>query len=420
MEPSREVVVTGVGVVSPIGIGRDAFWTSLIEGRSGVRRIARFDASGTPVDFGGEVTDFDGRRYIRPVKALKVMSREIQLGATAALLAAADARLADSGVDPDRVGVVFGTDLIQCDPEEVTAAFRRCLVDGQFHFDRWGTAALEEIHPLWLLRHLPNMPACHIAIAHDARGPNNSITLGEVSSLLAVAEAVRTIERGQADVMFAGGTGTRVHPTLWVRSFLSPLSKRIDRPQAASRPFDLDRDGMVNGEGAAAVILESRAAAEARGAPTLATVSGYACRHESTRQANCSGQALRQSLRAVLAEARWSPRDVGHVNADGRSTIDDDRDEAAAIHQVLGDVPVTAPKSYFGHLGAGSGAVELVASVLALQHGQVPPTLNYERADPACPVRVVQGAPLAGCPAAAIVVNRSPMGQAAALALRSG
>jgi len=417
----NEVVITGVGVVSPIGIGVEAFWQSLCAGRSGVRPLELFDATALPTRFGGEVVDFDAKQSVRPRKSLKVMSREIQLGFAAADLASTHGALASGGVDPDRFGVIFGADVIQCLPEEFESAYRGCIENGQFHFDRWGRAAMSETYPLWLLKHLPNMPACHIAIAQDARGPNNSLTLGEVSSLLALAEATTTIQRGAADVMIAGGVGTFVTPTTWSRTCNGELSRRNEEPAKAARPFDADRDGAVQGEGAAAFVLESAASAKSRGVPILARVLGHARTCEPVRDDRpAGGDGIRRAIQAALRAADIEPSDVTHVNANGISTILGDQIEARAIRDVLGDVPVTAPKSYFGNLGSGTGAVEAVVSVLALARGQVPHTLNYERPDPECPVHVVRGEPLAMTGRYALLLNNAAMGQVAAVVLGAG
>ncbi len=418
MARGLDVVITGLGIVSPIGIGPDAFWASLCAGRSGVGPLAAVDTAGLRVRFGAEIADFDPKQYVKPRKSLKVMSREIQLGFAAADRAVQHAGLTPGAVEPDRYGVSFGADLMPCDPEEIAAAYRRCIVDGKFEFARWGAQALPEIYPLWMLKYLPNMPGCHIAIAQDARGPNNSITLGEVSSLLAVGEACRVIQREDADVIIAGGTGSRVTPTALVRNSGADLSGRGDDPARASRPFDAQRDGMVNGEGAAAFVLESRRHAEARGAKILARILGFANTFEPRNNGRLpQGTAIRRAMTGSLAAAELTAADVGHVNAHGISTIAEDRLEAQAIRDVLGDVPVTAPKSFFGNLGAGSGVVEMVASVLGLAAGEVPVTLNYEHPDPACPVNVVHGEPLRTTSPTALVMNHALMGQAVALVL---
>ena len=418
MRAASDVVITGLGVVSPIGIGCEPFWNALASGTSGIRPIDLFDSSSLSVRFGGQIPDFDPKVYVRPRKSLKVMSREIQLGFAAADLALADAGIAAGQVEPERFGVVFGNDMIYADLEDLEGTYRRSAKDGRFDFALWSEAIQEELHPLWLLKHLPNMTASHIAIAHDARGPNNSIVLGDVSSLLAIAEAAAVIQRGWADVMLTGGTGCRLHPTALVARGDALLSHRADDFRRACRPFDLHRDGLVNGEGAAAIVLESRAHAEARGAEIHGRLLAWASRCEPrARRAGVSGSSLRQALRASLAEADLHPDAIGHVNAHGVGTIDMDRAEAAAIHAELNAVPVTAPKSLFGHLGAGGGAVEFAASVLGLERGLVPATLNHDTPDPACPVNVVTGEPLAGRPGTAVAVNLCSTGQAAAVVI---
>src|SRR6185437_13462288 len=174
MSPVPEVVITGLGVVSPIGIGTAAFWNSLDERSCGIRRISVFDTSSVGIDAGAEVLDFDAKDFVKPRKSLKVMSRDIQMGVVAASLATEAACVTTAGVSPERMGVVFGADMIHCEPDDVSNAYRRCVVDGRFDFRLWGQSSMEEIYPLWMLKYLPNMAACHIAIAHDARGPNNT------------------------------------------------------------------------------------------------------------------------------------------------------------------------------------------------------------------------------------------------------
>jgi 3-oxoacyl-[acyl-carrier-protein] synthase II len=413
----RSVVVTGVGVVSPIGIGREAFWSSLNNRTSGVRTITAFDTSGLPIHIGGEILDFDPKQYVRPRKSLKVMSREIQFAFTAADLAMADAGLGPGKCDPDRLGVEFGADMMYCEIDEVTDAYRACILNGHFDFSRWGGHALAQMYPLWMLKYLPNMPACHVAIANDARGPCNAHTLADASSLSAVMEGFHLIERGAADCVIAGGTGCRLHPSCmtfrsnqWYASWPGPAEQ-------AARPFEAARTGHVPGEGAGAFILESEDHARARGATVLARVLAAASRFEPIHHERpAKGVAIRASIIASLEGAKIKPSDVGHVNAHGFGTIPHDRAEANAIQEVLADVPVTAPKSYFGNLGAGAGAVEMAASVLSLVKGDIPITLNYERPDPECPIHVVADPERNKSPIA-IVLNQATTGQAMAVVL---
>ena len=413
-----DVVITGVGVVSPIGIGKEAFRESLRSGRSGVGPITRFDASRLPVAMGAEIREFDGKQYVQPRKSLKVMGREIQTAFAAASLAMADARLNKEALEPDRTGVVFGSESISGEFSDVEDVYRSCLVDGEFDFRRWGEQAMVQIYPLWMLKYLPNMPACHVAIAYDARGPNNSIVLGEASSLLAVMEGVEIIRRGSADLMIVGGSSSRLNlaDILWRGD--SHLSHRLDAPAAASRPFDADRDGMVIGEGAAVFVIERRQRAEQRQAEILAGIAGWASTFEPPRGGyRATSGAIRRAIVEALRQAdlaarrhrpcqrpraehhrRRSPRGGGHP-ADPRR---------CARH---------APKSFFGNLGAGGGAVEMVASVLSFADRQVPFTLNYAKHDPACPINVIRDQPLASDKPTALLLNHSGTGQAAALVL---
>ncbi|MEX2140852.1 MAG: beta-ketoacyl-[acyl-carrier-protein] synthase family protein [Pirellulales bacterium] len=418
----RTVVITGMGVVSPIGIGREAFSASLQNRTSGVRTISTIDTRGLSIHVGGEIRDFDPKQYVRPRKSLKVMSREIQFAFTAADLAMADAGLLPgaagaSRCDPDRLGVVFGSDMIYCELEEVIEAFRACMPEGRFDFSRWASQAMPQMYPLWLLKYLPNMPACHVAIANDARGPCNAHTLGDASSLSAVAEGFRLIQRGAVDCAIVGGTGCRLHPTCLTFRSHQWYSAWKGRPEQASRPFEAARSGQVPGEGAGAFILEAEDHARARGATIMARVLAAASRCEPVHNERPPrGVAIRASIAAALAEAQLAPAEIGHVNAHGYGTVPHDRAEAQAIQQALGDVPVTAPKSYFGNLGGGSGAVEMAASLLALERGEVPATLNYDQPDPECPIQVVSKPRRAHAPTA-LVLNQATTGQALALVL---
>ena len=416
MAQTREVVITGVGVISPIGIDTGQFWDSLAEGRSGVGPLEEIIGSGLPCPIGGQVPDFQPRKFVKPRKNIKVMSRDIQMGFVAADMAWTAAGAEPDAVDPERLGVVFGADLIAVELNELVDVYRKCIDGGKFDFDGWGETAMAEMFPLWMLKYLPNMPACHVGIGRDARGPNNSLTLKEVSSLAAIAEAARVIERGQADAMIAGGTGSRINPTIWARHDSRDMTARIDDPAAACRPFDAGRDGMVHGEGAAAFVLESRAHAEARGAGILARIAGFANTFEPRpNDRPATGDGIRRAISAALRDARMEPAEIGHVNAEGRSTLVDDRIEAEAIRDTLGDVPVTAPKSFFGNICGGTGAVEMAASILGLERGLVPATLNYEQPDPQCPVNVVHGKPLAGTQPTALILNHCLAGRSVAM-----
>jgi len=418
MESRPSVVITGIGVVSPLGIGPEAFWESLTQQRSGVDVLPGVADLDLPLRIGGAIKDFDAKQYVKPRKALKVMSREIQTAFAAASMAVEQAGLAPGQLPPERTGVLFASDMLYSEPSESVSAYTHCIEDGRFHAEKWGRVFMSELYPLWMLMYLPNMAACHVGIAHDARGPNNTICQGDASSLLAMIEACVIIQRGHADVMLTGGSSSRMTATSMLYRGMSQLSRRIDAPQSACRPFDATRDGSVNGEGATTFVLEREEFARARGAKILGRVAGWSAAFAAPQSPTAtSGQAIEQSIRQSLAAAGWGPSDVGHVNAHASGSVTGDAIEAQAIRAVLGDVPVTAPKSYFGSLGAAGGAVEMVASLLAFAQGQVPVTLNFEHPDPACPVNVVARQPVPTGPATVLKLNQSSAGQVACVAV---
>lgn len=412
----HEVVITGIGIACPLGVGREAVWSAVERRQSGVRTIPWLAESGFPVSFGGEVPDFEPKEFVKPRKSLKVMCREIQLAYAAAELAWADAELGGAQLDPERVGVVCGANLFRSELDELVSLYRVADNGGEFDFSRW-KEAMRELYPLWMLKYLPNMAACQIGIAHDARGPNNTIVEGDVSALLAIIEASDAVARGIADVMLVGAASSMLSPIDLAWHAAARMSRNNDNPSGACRPFDTRRDGSVWSEGAALFVLESREHAQSRGAKTVASIMGYGRRCEaSSSSKRPTGQAIRQAIEAALAMSHVPAREVGHVNAHGLGTVDDDAIEAQAIEAVLGDVPVTAPKSFFGNVGAAGGAAELAISLMGLRQGIVPPTLNYSEPDPACPVNVVAQATASRSPAM-LALNHKITGQAVALML---
>ncbi|HEX3600102.1 MAG TPA: beta-ketoacyl-[acyl-carrier-protein] synthase family protein [Lacipirellulaceae bacterium] len=414
----REVVITGLGIVSPIGVGREAVWDSIVARRSGVRMQPDLASAGWIAPFGAPISDFDPKALIQPRKSIKVMSRGIQLASAAAELAWQDAKLGEATLDPERFGVVGAAGIMYCDLEELKGPFQEWIKQEDFDIHRWSRNAMGELYPLWMLKYLPNMPACHIGIRYDARGPNNTIAEGDVSSLLAVSEAADVIRRGHADVMIVGGTGSRINLSdmMWHRGARLALNGKPD-PAQICRPFDAERSGMVCGEGAAQIVLENREFAERRGVKPLALIAGIASRTESAAVGQQpTGDAIRRAILAALAAAERKPSEIGHVNAHGLSTREDDPIEARAIRSTLGDVPVTALKSYFGNLGQGSGMVELAVSVMALEKGVVPASLNYETPDPDCPVNVATET-VATKQRSFVKLSHNAMGQAAAVVI---
>lgn len=436
----RRVVITGMGLISPLGHSKEELIAALAEGRSGVVRLESLPPDHFPTSVAAEAREFSGKidnfgplsperkKAIR--KGLKVMCRESQMGVAAAEIAVTDAGLAvdglaGGGIDPERTGVVFGSDYMLTEPDEYSAGVLKCGGDqGEFQFTRWGTEGLAQMSPLWLLKYLPNMPASHIAIFHDLRGPNNSFTHREASGNLAIGEAFHTIVRGSADCILAGATGTRIHPMKSIHAVQTEqLATDGEDPARACRPFDLNRTGMVMGEGAGVVVLEELETARARVATIYAEVVGAGSSTVLDRNFVAHRDvALANAMRATLRDAGATPDAVGHIHAHGLATQSCDESEARAIGDVFGEaaarVPVVAAKSSFGNLGAGSGVVELIASVMALQSGTLFPVLNYETPDPECPLAAVTSG---DTPAGESFLNLSttPQGQAAAVMVRA-
>ena len=422
-----------MGPICPLGNCLESLWDALCAGRSGVRPLDEPPLSALPIRFAGVADEFeekiddfgllakDQKKAIR--KGLKVMCRECKMGVASAQRAISDAGLEIGKFDPERAGVSFGSDYMLTRPEEFVEGVRECLDErGQFDFTRWGKEGLPKVTPLWLLKYLPNMPASHIAIYNDLRGPNNSITLREASANLAVGEAFRIIARGSADIMVAGATGTRLHPMKTLHAFLQEeIADDESPPRSASRPFDLNRTGVVLGEGAAAIVLEDLATAEARGARIYAEVVGHASSTVVDRDFTAQRDAaIANCLAGALRDAGAAIDEVGHLHAHGLSTRSSDRQEAQGICRVFPDlgVAVTAAKRYFGNLGAGSGLIELIASVLALRNKRLFGVLNYSDPDPECPIAVVRGTE-ADPGRSFLNVNVTPQGQASAVMIRT-
>ncbi|MCH2182336.1 MAG: hypothetical protein MK108_10055 [Mariniblastus sp.] len=384
----REVVITGMGVVSPIGIGLEPFWQSLLAGVSGVKVRPEFEQTDLPFRLWAPVDDFDGRQYVKPRKAIKVMSRPIQFGFAAAQMAAEQAGLVDSGANPDRIGAVFGTEAFFADPLDVDSLFHKCVTDGIYEDAQWGQHFMREIEPLWMLKYLPNMVASHISISIDSRGPSNTICHGESSGLYAVIEGAELLQRGSADAVIVGGTSCPLGLTGMVYRGPGRLSKKIrENPEQVVRPFDSARDGNVLGEGAGAIVLETREHAEGRGAQVLARLRGY----NSTfglPQSDDFSQAVRRCLTTSLEESGVQASELAHLNAHGSALVSEDSLEAAGIDQALGDVPVVAHKGHFGDIGAGASAIELVAAIQSAITRVLPATLNCDNPASDCPINV--------------------------------
>lgn len=416
MNNSNNVVVTGMGVVTPIGVGLQEYSEALLQGRSGIRIRSELKDFDGPLKLYSPIEDFDGKKWVRPRKALKVMCRPIQFGFAAATMALEHAGIEPAMVNPDRMGTVFGSETFFADPQEVASVFRKCVSEKNYVHDRWGEFAMREIQPLWMLKYLPNMVASHISIVADARGPSNSICQGAASSLLATIEGADLILRGVCDVVVVGGTGSQTTLAGMLYRGQHLMSKRTDEPSKACRPFDLNRDGTVYGEGAGAMILESENHARARGVKPIAEIRDWT-RNFNAPDANTLAHTLSMGIASMKNSGKLEPSRLSHVNAHGLASLESDRQEAQAIHDSLGDVPVTAIKSYFGQLGPGAATIELIASLMAMDSNQIPATLNFETADENCPVNVATGS-TSSDGSDVLKISLSEAGQIAALLLR--
>lgn len=390
----RRVVVTGLGVVAPNGVGKSAFWSSCLNGRSGVGPIRTFDASGHPVKIAAEVPDYDVTPWIPPAhrKSLKIMGRAMRFAVTAAGQAVQDSGLELARENPESLGVVMGTGVVPYDLGEIAPTLASaCTPDGQLHTDYLGQKGSGVLFPLWLLKYLPNMVAAHISLVLDCQGPNSTITTACAAGTQAIGEGYRMINRGDADVVLAGGADSRIDPLLLLAYVALGALSKAERPaQEVSRPFDGKRDGFVLGEGAGVLVLEELDRARKRGAQIYAEVLGEGSSFDAyavTKPDPKAGGAAR-AIRWALREARVDSHDIDYINAHGTSTRLNDVMETTAVKRVFGEgaraLPLSSIKSMVGHLIGAAGGVEAVALALTLQQGVLPPTINHSYPDPEC------------------------------------
>ena len=374
----RRVVVTGMGLVTPLGIGLEKNWQSLVAGQSGIRKIDRFpnvDAFASRI--AGQVPDFHAEDFIEP-KEIKKMDLFIQYSVAAASMAMEHSGFKIDPEDAENVGVIIGVGLCGIDTIEAT---ERAYLDG----------GPRKISPFFIPKVISNLAPGQIAIRHGAKGVNWTPTSACASGNNAIGEAFHLIRRGLQDVVIAGGAESAITP-LGVGGFsaMKALSTRNDEPERASRPFDKGRDGFIIAEGSGVLILEEREKAIKRGAKIHGEVIGYGANgdaHHITAPAP-EGEGAARCMRLALKDAGVAPSDIDYINAHGTSTEYNDANETQAIKKVFGEhafkLPVSSTKSMTGHLLGAAGAVEGVFSVLALGHGIIPPTINYENPDPDC------------------------------------
>jgi len=374
---SRRVVITGVGLVSALGLGTKETWDGLLSGKSGIGPVTHFDASDFSVRIAGEVKDFDPLRFI-PKKDVKKMDAFIQYALAASDFAMEDAGLAIAEDNAARVGVFIASG-----------------IGGFGTIEREHSALLKggprRISPFFIPATIINLAAGHVSIRFGAKGPNLATATACSASTHAIGDAMKIIQRGDADAMIAGGSEAPITP-MGIGGFaaMKALSVRNDEPERASRPFDRDRDGFVVGEGAGVLVLEELEGAEARGADIYAELVGYGMSSDAYHMTTPSetGDGARRVMENAIADAGIPPTEIGYVNAHGTSTAYNDRTETLAIRAVFGDhadqLAVSSTKSMTGHLLGGAGGLEAGITALALKEQIVPPTMNYENPDPDC------------------------------------
>ena len=418
----RRAVLTGLGLVTPLASDPTAFLAALHAGTRGVKAITHFDPAALPCRIAGVVTGFDVRKVF-PATMKKArtsvirMARPIQLGVAAAQLCMTANGPTPADLPAERFGVEFACLMGATEPEDL-ARGGQLSCDGdppEVSLAKWGADGLRAVPPLWMLKYLPNMPACHVSINCNAQGPNNTITSGEAAGLLALGEAFRLLGRNAADYFLVGGCDSRVNPLSQSRynSFFHLTRKGNDDPEHAVRPFDADRSGTALSEGAAVWGLEAAEVAERRGATVLAELAGFASGFDRTRK----GEVLAGVIRNALKDAGVSPDEVDHVNAAAGGSVELDAWEARGIRQALGDVPVVAYKGHLGFTGTAAGLIELAPSVLALHGGELPGTVNCEKVAADCPVNVQVGPRRVAKPAA-VKVSLTDAGQVAVAVIK--
>ncbi|MBE3552985.1 MAG: beta-ketoacyl-ACP synthase II [Kyrpidia tusciae] len=373
----RRVVVTGVGVLTPIGNSVSEFWSHLLAGRSGIRRIDRFDVSEFPTQIAGMVENFDPEAFIDRKEARR-MDRFAQFAVAAAKMALEDAGLSMADTDPERVGVYIGSGI---------GGLHTLMEQHQILLEK----GPRRVSPFLIPMMIADMASGQVSIQFGAKGPNSAPISACATGTHAVGDATRMIQYGAADVMIAGGTEATIHPmALAGFSSAKAMSTRNDEPERAVRPFDLHRDGFVMSEGAGVLILEALEHAQKRGARIYGEVVGYGMSGDAfhVTQPAPEGDGAARAMVAALKDAGLQPEDVDYINAHGTGTDLNDKFETIAIKRVFGDhayrVAVSSIKSMVGHMLGAAGAVEAIASLLTLQEGKIPPTINYETPDPDC------------------------------------
>jgi 3-oxoacyl-[acyl-carrier-protein] synthase II len=437
---SRRTLITGLGPITALGLGIEPLWKSLCEGRSAIRRITRLDPSGFPCQVAGEIPDelFDVKSVVPKSyrKATKVMARDIELAVGAAAAAVADARLitkaagedAKPTIAPPRFGCHIGAGLIAAEADELTSALVTSRdTAGEFDLKHWGATGMQNLTPLWLLKYLPNMLACHVTIIHDCEGPSNTITCAEASAMLSLGESQRAIQRGAADACLTGGAECKLNTMGHLRQAFARRLATTDGssdPGATVKPFDRDASGSVLGEGGGLIVLEADDSATARSARAYCELAGFAATQSFSADATGleideQGESISDAIEMALAAAKVKPDQIDCIAPFGSGIAAVDRIEAAAIRKVFGDraarLPLVTTIPNVGNTTAGSGAIAVAAAAMALKTQTLPARINTRH-----PIEGLLAAAAPSQPAklrSALVISTGMGGQNAAIVL---
>lgn len=388
----KRVVITGMGIITPVGTGVEKNWQALIDGKSGISSITSFDASAFPTQIAAQIKDFKPEEYIKDRKILRMLYRGDDYGLVAAKMAIDNANFEHKGIDMTKGGIYIGSGKEIGSPERMFEAVHASTnKDGYVDYHKFGIEAMKKVYPLFLVEDLPNACLYYISKIYKLQGVNSNIVTSGTASSQAIGNAFRAILHGDSNFIIAGGFDSHINPIdISYVSSLGLLSTNNDEPKEAFRPFDRTRDGFVIGEGAGMIVLEELNHALKRGAKIHAELIGYAATTDASgilkNEHNDGSIAI--AITKALEDAQLSPQHLDYINAHGNATILNDKLETSAIKKAFGDrschIPISSIKPVTGHLIAASGAVELIATILAIKNNKVPPTINYKYPDPLC------------------------------------
>ncbi|MGR3179889.1 MAG: beta-ketoacyl-[acyl-carrier-protein] synthase family protein [Candidatus Anammoxibacter sp.] len=392
----NRIVVTGLGIISSVGTGIEENWANVVAGKSGIDILSKFDSEMVPVKMACEVKDFKPKEYIKDRKSLKIMYRNVQLGLATVQLAVEHSGLETGKIDPVRFGSFIGSGGGGFDEgphnKDLAGVITASWDEDGKRFDsiKFGSLGIDKLHPLWLLKTLPNNVFCYLSIYHNVQGVNDNVITSFTSGSQAIGDGFSAIKRGDADVIIAGGYDTLIMPNnFFCFDGLNMLTKGND-DLSSFRPFDKDRNGFVLGEGAGMVILEELSHAKKRGAKIYGEIVGYGNTSNAQHlyEPPLNGAGIKAAIKKACRKAQINLTDIDYINADGIGTVRSDKAETNAIKDVFAEhahkTVISSTKPIMGHTGAASGAIELILCAMAIEKKTVPPTINLENPDPEC------------------------------------